>query len=153
MVIPTSKFFGIKSSLLRLAGFRVGRNASFCGGGWIYGRGLVVIGDDSWISPRSLFYTHEKVTIQIGNRCDVGPGVSFIPGSHEIASSSRRAGLGIAKGIFIGDGTWLGAGCLIFGGVTIGAGSVIAAGAVVTRDIPPNSLAGGVPCKVIRNLD
>ena len=46
------------------------------------------------------------------------------------------------------------AGCApVCGGVTIGAGSIIAAGAVVTRDIPPNSIAAGVPARVLRQID
>ena len=42
--------------------------------------------------------------------------------------------------------------CTVCGGVTIGAGSIIAAGAVVTRDIPPNSIAAGVPARVLRQI-
>ena len=52
----------------------------------------------------------------------------------------------------IGDHCWLCAGATVCGGVTIGAGSIIAAGAVVTRDIPPNSIAAGVPARVLRQI-
>ena len=44
-------------------------------------------------------------------------------------------------------------GVTVCGGVTIGAGSIITAGAVVTRDIPPNSIAAGVPARVLRQID
>jgi acetyltransferase-like isoleucine patch superfamily enzyme len=47
---------------------------------------------------------------------------------------------------------WIAAGAIIIGGVTVGENSVVAAGSVVTRDIPPNTLAGGNPAKVIRQL-
>lgn len=52
----------------------------------------------------------------------------------------------------IGNDVWLGANVVVTGGVTIGDGCVIGAGSVVTRDIPPFSLAAGVPCRVIRQI-
>lgn len=51
------------------------------------------------------------------------------------------------------DGVLVGVNSTLFGGVTVGKESMIGAGAVVTRDIPPRSIAGGVPAKVIRSLD
>ena len=57
-----------------------------------------------------------------------------------------------AKAVHIGKGCWFGAGVTVCPGVTIGDNCVIGAGSVVTRDIPPNSLAVGVPCRVIREL-
>lgn len=57
-----------------------------------------------------------------------------------------------AKPITIESECWLAANVTVCGGVTIGRGSVIAAGSVVTRDIPPNSLAAGVPCRVLREI-
>ena len=58
-----------------------------------------------------------------------------------------------SKPITIKKNCWICSGATIAGGVTIGENSIVAAGAVVTRDIPPNSIAGGVPAKVIRALD
>jgi len=55
-----------------------------------------------------------------------------------------------AIGIIIEDDVWLGVGSTVLDGVTIGKGSVIGAGAVVTKDIPPYSIAVGVPAKVIK---
>ena len=57
-----------------------------------------------------------------------------------------------AKPIEIGDNCWLASNVTVCGGVKIGEGCVIGAGSVVTRDIPPNSLAAGVPCRVIREI-
>lgn len=51
----------------------------------------------------------------------------------------------------IEDDVWMGARCMVMPGVTIGRGSIIAAGAVVTKDIPPYSVAAGVPAKVVRS--
>lgn len=55
--------------------------------------------------------------------------------------------------VVIGDNVFIGMHCLILKGVTIGENSIIGAGSVVTKDIPANCVAAGVPCKVIRYLD
>ena len=127
--------------------------ASFCGRGWIYGRGILEIADNTWLSPGSLFYTHNDAKISIGSRCDIGPDVSFVIGSHLIGSSYRRAGKGIANSIVIGDGTWIGSGVTVLDGVTIGSGCMVAAGSIVHRNIEDNCLVAGVPAKVKRRLD
>lgn len=57
-----------------------------------------------------------------------------------------------AKPVTIGSNCWIASNVVIAGGVTIGEGCVIGAGSVVTRDIPPNSLAVGSPCRVIRKI-
>lgn len=55
--------------------------------------------------------------------------------------------------VHIGDHVWLGMGCTVLKGVTIGEGAVIAAGSVVVRDVPPRTLAAGVPARVVRALE
>ena len=60
--------------------------------------------------------------------------------------------LGPRVGLVIEDNVWIGAGVHIMGGVTIGRNSVIGAGSVVTKDVPENVIAAGVPCKVIREI-
>lgn len=62
------------------------------------------------------------------------------------------AGKGIKKDVVIGSGTWIGTGAIILPGVTIGKMCIIAAGAVVNKDVPKNTMVGGVPAKVIKIL-
>jgi maltose O-acetyltransferase len=150
--LPPSRCFAFRATLLRLCRVDVGRSANICGRGWIYGRGALYIGDDTWLSPQVVFYTHPDAPIRIDSCCDIGPGAQFITGSHEIGPATRRAGAGFARPITVGRGTWIGAGALILGGVAIGEGCVVAAGAVVTVDIPRDSLAAGVPATVKRGL-
>ena len=69
---------------------------------------------------------------------------------HDIAPDKRH--LLHPAPIRIGSRVWIGAGVVITKGVTIGDNSIVAAGAVVTRDIPANVIAAGVPAKVIREI-
>lgn len=59
----------------------------------------------------------------------------------------------ICKGIKIGKNVWVGGNCIITDGVTISDNAIIGAGSVVTKNIPANCLAVGVPAKVIKELD
>lgn len=151
--LPPSRLFALRRWLLRRAGIELADDVSFCGGGWIYGPGRLNIGAGSWLSPATVFYTHQQAAIHIGQRCDIGPGVEFIPGGHLVGPSGRRAGEGTARPIQIGDGCWIGARSVILGGVRIGAGCVVAAGSVVTRDVPDNVLVAGVPARIKRQLN
>lgn len=69
--------------------------------------------------------------------------------AHHDFIDSYQAGGG---DITIGNDVWIGMDTIVLGGVTIGNGSVIAAGSVVTKSIPENVLAGGVPARVIKSL-
>ena len=95
--------------------------------------------------------------ITIGDECMFGPRVSLITASHPVEALVRspgrdRTGEEYALPITIGDRVWLGAGVIVNPGVTIGEGAVVASGAVVTRDIPPYTLAVGVPAVVKKEL-
>ena len=151
--LPPTRLFNLKRKLLIFSGIEISRNACFCGGGWIFGRGRLLIGGNTWISPGSVFYTHTDANIIIGENCDIGPFVKFITGSHIIGGRDRRAGKGFASAISIGDGTWIGANSLILGGVSIGSGCVIAAGSVIISDVKDNTLVAGIPGVFKRNLD
>jgi maltose O-acetyltransferase len=150
--LPPTRLFAIRRILLALAAVDVGDDTCVCGHGWIFGRGDLKIGRGTWVSPGVVIHTHTQAPIQIGERCDIGPGTMFITGSHQLGTAERRAGIGTAKTIVIEAGCWIGARSVILGGVTIGAGSIIAAGAVVTRDVLPNTLVAGVPAIPKRTL-
>lgn len=150
--LPPTRFFQLRRLMLRFAGIRVGKGVVICGHSFIYGRGQVIVGENSWISPGVIIRSHLGAVVKIGAKCDIGPSVDFITGGHEIGTSGRRAGREQALPIEIGDGCWIGARSVILGGVRIGSGSVIAAGSVVTKDIPRNVLAAGVPAKIKQQL-
>lgn len=152
-VLPVSRLYAVKRYFLNHAGIRVANGGLINGGTRFLGRGHVAVGSQTWIGPNCNFYTHTDALISIGDRCDIAPEVSFVTGSHEIGSPERRAGAGWTRPIHIEDGCWIGTRVTLLGGVRVGRGSIVAAGAVVTKDVPENSLVGGVPARLIRQLE
>lgn len=81
----------------------------------------------------------------------IGPKVNLITINHPVDPSQRRSTK--CSPIIIRKNVWLGAAVSVMPGVTIGENSVIAANAVVTKDVPPNTIAGGIPAKIIKEID
>lgn len=91
--------------------------------------------------------------VWIGDNVMIGPNTLITTVGHPLTPMGRRKHLGIAKPIRIGNDVWIGGNVTILPGITIGNNVVVAAGAVVTKDIPDNTLVGGVPAKFIRTLE
>lgn len=89
--------------------------------------------------------------IVIDDNVMIGPKVSIVSENHPVQPEYRNTML--PSKVTIKKNVWIGAGAIILPGVTIGENSVIAAGAVVTKDVPANTLVGGVPAKFIRKTD
>lgn len=107
------------------------------------------LGRNVFINQNCTFY--DLGGIDIGDDVMIGPNVSLITSSHPLDPSQRRS-VTVGKPIVIERNVWIAAGATIIGGVSVGENSVVAAGAVVTRDVPPNSLVGGNPAKVLRPI-
>src|SRR5204862_7531416 len=90
--------------------------------------------------------------IQIGPNCNIGTHVIMMDNDFHRIEPERRTERPPSAPIILEENVWLGARVIVLRGVKIGAGSVIAAVSVVARDIPPRSVAAGVPAKVIRSL-
>jgi acetyltransferase-like isoleucine patch superfamily enzyme len=115
------------------AGIRIGRDSLIGEYSVIRGQGGVTIGDRVYTSPFTQVLAVNHV-YEDPNRPFVDQGIT-------------------AEGIIIEDDVWVGAGAIITDGVHIGQGAVVAAGAVVTRDVAPHTVVGGVPAKLIREID
>jgi len=90
--------------------------------------------------------------VRIGKYCSIAPNVVIVGSNHNFNDPDlliKKQGLTI-KGITIEDDVWIGANATILDGIIIGKGSIIAAGAVVNKSIPPYTIAGGVPAKIIK---
>ena len=88
--------------------------------------------------------------IELGDDVLIGQQVVIATLNHDL-HPERRANM-TPKPVKIGNKVWVGAHATILPGVTVGDGAVIAAGAVVTKDVPPNTVVGGVPAKVIKEI-
>lgn len=90
--------------------------------------------------------------VRIGDNVMIGPNTLITTVGHPLDAVKRRSHIAIAKPVTIGNDVWIGGNVTILPGVTIGDNVVIGAGAVVSRDIPANSVALGVPAKVVKTL-
>ncbi|MFH0865659.1 MAG: acyltransferase [Bacteroidota bacterium] len=109
------------------------------------------VGKDCWLTMGSL--PSEPYLLKIGNHVGVATGVKFITHSLGWNYRDRIPDLQIFGKIEIGDNCNIGVNATILPNVTIGENCIIAAGSVVTKSIPPNSIVGGVPGKVIGNTE
>jgi maltose O-acetyltransferase len=135
-------------------------------------------GDDAWIQPpfycdygsnihlgRKCYFNFNCIlldvcTIRVGDYTIFGPAVQIYTASHPMdykmrrppASDESKVALELGKTVEIGSDVWVGGAAIICPGVKIGDRAIIGAGSVVTREIPPDVLAAGNPCRVIREL-
>lgn len=111
------------------------------------------------ISVGATFYANfgcvmlDCARITIGDNAFLGPYVQLYTAYHPLEPAVRNAGVELAAPITIGHNVWIGGGTVINPGVTIGDNVTIGSGSVVTRDIPPNVVAAGNPCRVLRRLE
>jgi acetyltransferase-like isoleucine patch superfamily enzyme len=121
----------------------------------------VTVGDNTY-GPLSIYswgQINEK--LMIGNYCSIALGVIFLLGGNHTVDTISTYPFKVMRGfkhqealskgpIIVEDGVWLGYNAMILSGVTIGKGAIIAAGSIVTKDVPPYTIVGGNPAKVIR---
>ena len=109
----------------------------------------ISMGRNVFVNQNCTFY--DLGGLEISDDVMIGPNVSIITSGHPIEASQRRAFV-MARPIVIERNVWVAAGATIIGGVTVGENSVVAAGSVVTKDVPPNTMVGGNPARVIRSI-
>lgn len=135
-------------------GVKMGDRVRIRDGAIMYGSAEhpLLIGDDVYINARCLFHGG-SAQIKIGSRVTFACGVVIHSDSGPNTSPLLQERYPITSGpVTIEDDVWIGTYAVILPGVTIGRGSVIAAHTLVTEDVPPNSLVGGIPARILKTL-
>lgn len=150
--MPTAIGFWLRPKLYRLIGMRIGkgthirRNWHIQGMGRPYSR--LTIGEHCGFR-RVRF--HLNAPVEIGDRVRVADCALISTDRHDIGPSEHRFGRMRSRPVTIGSGTFIQYNVMIFG-VNVGRGAVIASGAIVAKDVPADTLVGGIPARVIRDL-
>jgi acetyltransferase-like isoleucine patch superfamily enzyme len=136
--------------IVNSANVRIGDHCLFQDGVYMRAgnQGYITIHDRAALNSFSKLFGHGG--IEIGEEAQIGPGTVITTTDHDYFDENLATEF---KKVTIGRRVWVGANVTILPGVTIGEYSVIGAGAVVNKDIPPRSVAVGVPAKVIKTLD
>lgn len=147
----------VEINALSKDGVRIGNNVSIQSNTIIECTGVIrnlgegiVIGNNVGIAQNCFIQVRGKV--EIGNNVIFGPGVSVFSETHLYNDPQKfinEQGES-RKGVKIGNGVWIASGAIILDGVIIGDNSIIAAGSVVTKNVPPNTVYGGIPAKIIK---
>jgi len=107
------------------------------------------IGKNVFINFDCVFLDLGGITIE--DNALIAPKVSLLSEGHPVSPNDRQS---LVPGpIHIKKNAWIGAGATILPGVTIGENAVVAAGAVVSKDVPDNTIVGGVPAKIIKSIN
>ncbi|MHC9536725.1 sugar O-acetyltransferase [Dellaglioa sp. BT-FLS60] len=140
--------------LLGKSGERLAINGQFTAN---YGSHIQV-GDDVFINGNCTFQDSNLITL--GDRVVIAPDTKLYCGAHSLDANKRFGTredgshylISFTKPITIGSDVWIGGNVTIIGGVHIGNNVIVGAGAVVTKDVPDNTVVGGVPAKMIKML-
>lgn len=108
----------------------------------------ITIGDQFYANYNCVIL--DCAPVVFGDHVFIAPNCGFYTAGHPLDAPTRNSGLEFAKPITVGDNVWIGGNVVVLPGVTIGSGSVIGAGSVVSRDIPPDVIAVGNPCRPIK---
>lgn len=128
----------------RLGGMHIGKGSTIHIGATFYDSRNITIGEDSLIGENAVLDGRDSLSI--GSHVDIASEVMMYNAEHDVQSADFHA---VTAPIKIEDYVFIGPRAIILPGVTIGKGAVIGAGAVVTKDVPENTIVGGVPAKEI----
>lgn len=144
-----SKVVGIRSRYYGLIFRTLGQGSSVLGRIVVIAPERITIGENSSINVGCFLNARDEIIV--GNYVHISPFVIINTGGLDYKQTMQDRDH-IKKKVIIRDGVWIGSGAIINPGVEIGENSVIGAGAVVTKDIPANVVAVGVPARIIKNI-
>lgn len=109
----------------------------------------ITIGKNVFIN--SCCHFQDQGGITLGDGALIGPNVVMATLNHDLMPENRKTTCPVL--IVIGKNVWIGANVTILQDVKIGDNAVVAAGAVVTKDVPENTVVGGIPARVIKKIE
>ncbi len=137
---------GFNTNILNFSNVEIGENSLILD--HVYMRaganGHITLGGNVAINSFAKFFGHGGITV--GNYSQIGPGSLLTTTQHDISNAMEV----IYEPIELGEWVWVGANCTILSGVKIGDRTVVGAGSVVTKSLPANCVAVGVPARVIK---
>lgn len=111
----------------------------------------IVLGRSSHINAYCCVWASPRARIVLGDNVLMGPGAKIFSSNHsQTLGTPMNVQPHQEQDVIVGNDVWIGANAVILAGVRIGEGSVVAAGAVVTKDVPPYSIVGGVPARILK---
>lgn len=134
----------LRHSIYRLSGLQLHPSSTIHTGARFFDPRHIKIGEDTIIGYGA--FLDGRAPLTIGSHVDIASEVMIYNSEHDVHSTDMKA---IEEPVKIGDYVFIGPRVTIMPGVTVGKGAIIAGGAVVTKDVPPGSIVGGVPAKVI----
>jgi len=150
-IISILPFHTVRRILLRLLGAKIGNRVGLYRGFEIRNPWKLQIDHNTLIGHNALLDARKG--LKIGQNVNLSNEVMIWTLHHDYNDPNFKE---VGGQVIIGDYAWLCSRCIILPGVTIGEGAVVAAGAVVHKDVPPYTVVGGVPAKVLttrnRNL-
>jgi acetyltransferase-like isoleucine patch superfamily enzyme len=148
----------VEINALSKSGVSIGDNVSILKGTIIECTGVIrelgeglIIGNNVGIAQNCFIQVRGKVVI--GDNVIFGPNVSIFSENHCFSDPEMPVSMqGVSrKGVTVEEGAWIGTRAVILDGVNIGKNSIVAAGSIVTKDVPPYTIVGGIPARIIKN--
>jgi len=141
--------FEVKRRLLNGIGYFLGEGTKVVGP--VYCPGKLKTGSNCWLG-RNLTI-HGNGTVEIDDNCYTAPDVTFLTGSYEALAQEGEAEEDQKPSICVGEGCWIGTGVILCQNVTIEKGCMIIPNTCVMKNMPENTMVGGVPARIMKKLD